>query len=406
MTTNAARRALRILAATACVACVVGGAVSAGAKDKKDKKGEDKPKVEAVPQENDKVWNAIRLGDQYRTSGLPEKAAEEYRKALEVDPENREAYARLGYALVEAKEYEQAVKIYQRYVALAPDDCDSHSSLGFAYLQQGLTDQAIAAYEKALEVCPDDPNSYTNLGKVYAQSGSYPIEAIEAFRRSVELNPNDITGYENLAKLYSERKLYPEAIRMYEAILQRPDHAMGDRWVVWAHGRIAAMYRWADAYAQAIPHYRAVMESPVADEEQKTRAIRGLAISYEQTQQVALAIELYQDLIKQVPEESGYYYRLAELLSDVGRYEDSIETVKAGLKADGSCSAHGLYVMGEAYEKLGGIANFKRAEREFKKAVACGGNPQLVDRARQQVDRQRQLIRIEELKRQKEQQGY
>lgn len=397
-----ARRFPRILAGIACVAFVATGAPSvASAKDK----NKDMPKVEAVAQENDALWNAIRLGDQYRSSGLPEKAAEEYRKALEVDPESKDAYARLGYALVEAEQYEQAVKIYQRYVALAPDDCDSHSSLGFAYLQQGLTDQAIASYERALEKCPDDPNSYTNLGKVYAQSGSYPIEAIEAFRRSVELNPNDITGYENLAKLYSERKLYPEAIRMYEAILHR-DHKMGDRWVVWAHGRIAAMYRWADAYRQAIPHYRAVMEDPVADEDQRTRAIRGLAISYEQTEQVALAIELYQDLVKQVPEESAYYYRLGELLSDVGRYEEAIETVKAGLKADGSCSAHGLYVMGEAYEKLGGIANFKRAEREFKKAVACGGNPQLVDRARQQIERQRQLINIEELKKKKEQQGY
>lgn len=402
MTIRPARRFPRILAGIACVALVTAGApTGASAKDK----SKDMPKVEAVAQENDALWNAIRLGDQYRSSGLPEKAAEEYRKALEVDPESKDAYARLGYALVEAEQYEQAVKIYQRYVALAPDDCDSHSSLGFAYLQQGLTDQAIASYERALEKCPDDPNSYTNLGKVYAQSGTYPIEAIEAFRRSVELNPNDITGYENLAKLYSERKLYPEAIRMYEAILQR-DHRMGDRWVVWAHGRIAAMYRWADAYRQAIPHYRAVMENPVADEEQKTRAIRGLAISYEQTEQVALAIELYQDLVKQVPDESGYFYRLGELLSDVGRYEDAIETIKAGLKADGSCSAHGLYVMGEAYEKLGGIANFKRAEREFKKAVACGGNAQLVDRARQQIDRQRQLIKIEELKRQKEQQGY
>ncbi|MBZ0270231.1 tetratricopeptide repeat protein [bacterium] len=401
MTIQPARRALRTLASVACVACLVGGvAAVASAKD------DERPSVEAVPQGNDKVWNAIRLGDQYRTSGLPEKAAEEYQKALDVDPENTQAYARLGYALVEAKQFEKAVKIYQRYVALAPDDCNSHSSLGFAYLQQGLTDQAITAYEKALEVCPDDPNSYTNLGKVYAQSGSYPIEAIEAFRRSVELNPNDITGYENLAKLYSERKLYPEAIRMYEAILARPDHAMGDRWVVWANGRIAAMYRWADAYAQAIPHYRAVMDSPVANEDQKTRAIRGLAISYEQTQQVALAIELYQDLIRQVPGEAGYYYRLGELLSDVGRYEDAIETVKAGLKADQACSAHGLYVIGEAYEKLGGVANFKRAEREFKKAVACGGDPQLMDRARQQIDRQRQLIRIEELKRKKEQQGY
>jgi len=396
--------ALGILAALALVVTALGtgcGPATTGASA-----SSAMPKVE--PQRtvtDDRLQQAIFLGDQYRSSGLPAKAAEEYEKALAIDPENKDAYARLGYALVEADSLEKAVKIYQRYVALAPKDCDSHSSLGFAYLKQGLMDQAIKSYERALELCPNDPNAYTNLGKVYREGG-YPIEAIEAFRRSVELNPNDILGYDALAKLYSDRKLYPEAIRMYEAVLQHPDHGMDDRWVTWAHGRLAAMYKWADAYAEAIPHYRAVMDSPVADDAARTRAIRGLAVSYEATDQVALAIELYEDLIQKVPNEPGYYYRLGELLNDVGRNEEAIEVVKSGQKVDGECSAHAHYVIGESYEKLGGIANFKRAEREFKRAVACGGDSQLIERARQQIERQRQLVKIEELKRQKEQQGY
>ncbi|GJM43811.1 MAG: hypothetical protein DHS20C21_06530 [Gemmatimonadota bacterium] len=347
---------------------------------------------------------AIFLGDQYRASGLPVKAAEEYEKALALDPEKHEVYPRLGYALIEAKQFERAIKIYNRYVDLAPKECEPHASLGFAYLKQNLTDQAIASYERALELCPDDPNAYTNLGKVYMEGG-YDIEAIEAFRRSVELNPDDIFGFDTLGKLYFDRKLYPEAIVAYESILAHPNHQKDARWIAWANGRVAAMYKWADAYEQAIPHYRAVVESAEADEAQKTRAIRGLATSYEKTEQMALAIELYEKLTVQVPDDASYFYRLGELLNDVGRHQEAIDYAKMGQKVDPNCAAHGFCVMGQAYEKQGGLANFKRAEREFKRAVQCG-DPRFTEYARKQIERQKQLGKIEELKRQKEQQGY
>lgn len=366
------------------------------------------PEVKQVPSDempkNEKVAQALHLGDQYRSSSLPDKAAEEYEKALQLDPEYKPTYVRLGYALLEAEQFEKAVKIYQRYVDLAPKECASHSSLGFAYLKQGLTDQAIASYEKALELCPEDANSYMDLGKVYAQS-KYDLEAAEAFRHAVELNPDLMFGYESLARIYSDRKLYPEAIAAYEALLNHPkindpQEGKPPSWQAWAHSRVATMYNWAGADEKAIPHYKAVLASAQADEESRTRAIRGLAQAYEKSNQTALAIELYEDLTKQVSDQPAYFYRLGELLNDVGRHQDAIATAKKGQEVDPECAAHAYCVIGFAYEKLGGLANIKRAEREFEKASRCG-DARFTDYARKQVERQRQLIRIEELKQQK-----
>ncbi len=359
------------------------------------------PTVEpAQAQGENEVQQLLFLGDQYRSSGLPVKAAEQYEKALELDSENTEIYPRLGYALVEAGDFEKAVRVYQRYVDLQPRDCNSHASLGFAYLRQDMADQAIVSYEKALRLCSDDPNAYSNLGKAYS-AGGYGVEAIEAFRRAVELNPSDVVAYEKLADLLWTRKLFPEAIAVYEAVLALPDHGKGEKWTAWVSGRVATGYKWGEAYEKAIPFYR----TQLAQDPTHLNAIKNLAQSYEETGQTDRAIRLYRDLIKAKGDVPLYYYHLADLLNDVGRHKDAIRVAKEGTKYDDGCPAYGYYVIGTAYEELGGIPNYKRAKREFRKCRECGDR-NFSATAAKQMERQDQLIKIEELKRKKAESGY
>jgi tetratricopeptide (TPR) repeat protein len=362
------------------------------------------PQVVSASPEQDLLRQYLFQGDQYRDSGLPEKAVEQYEKALALDDDNVEVYPRLGYALVKSGNFERAVKIYERYAELEPQNCAARASVGFAFLSQGLVDQAVRAYEKALNVCPQDPNAYTNLGIAYEQA-NYPLEAIEAFRRSLELNPNDLLGYEKLGKLYYDRKLYPESAAMYEAVLARPDHGKDETWLAWAHGRLAFIYKWADACGKAIPHWQAVQASAAADKDAKTRAVRGLAGCYEETGRPADAIEAYRQLIADVPDQPSYFYRLGDLLNDAGRHEEAIEIAKKGTEIDAGCPAHAYCVIGRAYEKVGGAANYKRAEREFRKAVTCG-DARFTEYARKQIERQQQLIKAEDAKQRRDDAGY
>jgi len=214
-----------------------------------------------------------------------------------------------------------------------------------------------------------------------------------------------VLGYEKLAKLYYDRKLYPEAAAMYEAVLARPDHGKDEAWMAWAHGRLAFIYNWAGTCSRAIPHWEAVTASAAADQDSKTRARRGLAACYEETGQPAKAIELYRQLIAEIPDQPSYYYRLGDLLNDAGRNQEAVDIAKKGTELDVGCPAHAYCVIGRAYEKLGGVANFKRAEREFRKAVTCG-DARFTEYARKQVERQQALIKAEEASQRREDAGY
>jgi tetratricopeptide (TPR) repeat protein len=384
LTTGALVLALRL----AIAACVLPGQASAQAV------------ASAGSREDDLVNQHLAAGDRFRASGLLQEAIGEYESAMKIDPENPAVYERLGYALVEVQDYERAAKTYRRWVDLRPKDCRSHAGLGYAYLKQRLTDQAMRSYEQATQLCVDDPDVFAGMGAAYREAG-YRVEAAEAFRRAIELDPDDIAAYESLAAVYWDLELYPEAIAGYEAILARPDHGKDAAWVASARGRLAHMYAAAGSYENAIPHHRYVMESADADEAARLRAVHGLSVAYERTGQLGPAIELYESLIEKTPDRSDYHYRLGELLNDDGRYSDAIARVEQGRQRDSGCGARGYCVAGVAYEKLG---QYERATEEFRKALGCN-DESFNEYAAKQIERQEQLRKIEEMKKQKEKYG-
>lgn len=350
--------------------------------------------------ENPVVEQHVALGHQYMNSQLYDRAVEEFMAAHELDPENADVIQWLGTALVNGKRFEDAVKIYKRLAILKPNDCRAYAGVGFAYSQQGLADEAVKAYEDAVSKCPDDPASYTNVGTAYQKAG-YELEAIEAYRQAIELNPDDVSTITRLADLYWDEKQYPQAIATYQSILANPANGKDAAWKAWASNRVAYMYKAGGAYAEAIPYYRTALAGDIGG----TQATLGLASCYEKTKQTEEAITVYRQLLTQVADKPAYYYRLGELLTDSGRYEEAIDYVKKGQSYDTGCSAQAYCVVGRAHEKLGGVDNFQRAKRDFQKALECN-DPRFNEYATKQIERQDQLVKIEELKRQKEKTGF
>ncbi len=71
------------LVASALISVVISGCGSSSG-------GSADPEVTPITQEDSEVMNHLRLGDQYRTSGLPDQAVGEYEEALALDEENLE----------------------------------------------------------------------------------------------------------------------------------------------------------------------------------------------------------------------------------------------------------------------------------------------------------------------------
>ena len=133
-------------------------------------------------------------GDYYASLGKVREAAEQYRKALEIEPFKellREKLRALGDAaqapasapsadpharppphgtprgrgdvLARSGRFEEAVAAYREAIRAAPGDFGAWNNLGCALSDLGRTDEAAAAFEETLRLKPDHPTARKNL---------------------------------------------------------------------------------------------------------------------------------------------------------------------------------------------------------------------------------------------------
>lgn len=77
--------------------------------------------------------------------------------------------------------------------SLNPENVDAWTRLGNFYFDTNQFEEATKAYKKTLELTPDNPNVWTDLGVMYRRGGQ-PIQAIEAFDMAIESDPRHETS--------------------------------------------------------------------------------------------------------------------------------------------------------------------------------------------------------------------
>ncbi len=85
----------------------------------------------------------------YSRLKLPNQAAEEYKKAIELKPDYFEAVFNLGVVLGRAKRYEESIEYLKKAKELRPDNLDVRTSLAASYGWAKKYDQAIAELKEA-----------------------------------------------------------------------------------------------------------------------------------------------------------------------------------------------------------------------------------------------------------------
>ena len=99
-------------------------------------------------------------------------AEKQFRKALEISPDEAMVLNYLGYSLVEKKlNLQEAMTMIRKAVELKPNDGYIIDSLGWAYYQLGDFEQAVTNIERAVELLPADPIIGEHLGDAYWRVG-------------------------------------------------------------------------------------------------------------------------------------------------------------------------------------------------------------------------------------------
>ncbi len=122
-------------------------------------------------------------------------AEADFRKALELRPDQPQVLNYLGYSLVEKQiKLDEALDMIQRAVAAQPERGYIVDSLGWVLYRLGRYEEAVAHMEKAVELMPVDPVVNDHLGDVYWAVGR-KREAEFQWKRALSfIDPDDTDG--------------------------------------------------------------------------------------------------------------------------------------------------------------------------------------------------------------------
>ncbi len=134
--------------------------------------------------------NHNNLGDMYGRHGDLQKALQEFRVAIELDPNYADAYHNLGNTYRQLHQDDKAIASYQKALQIDPNLWQSHEELAGIYFEQKLYKEALGEIKKAINISPNSSLLYSNLGIIYLQLKD-KSSAEQAFLKALGLDPNN-----------------------------------------------------------------------------------------------------------------------------------------------------------------------------------------------------------------------
>lgn len=335
-----------------------------------------------------------RLGEMYIAEGKSDLAEKEFRKAVRLEPENRDGNYNLGLLLLAKGASAEAIPYLQR---VHPQDGDTRFALTRAYFKAGQSANGLRAAKElsAQDKKGDDVRLHSTLGVLLAQEKQYAAAALELEKASA-LQPETFEILYDLGQTYLRSGEYAKAeLELHRALKVKPEstdalsllaqvEAQERRPVdalellVRAHKlapenadiilQLAQLSMSQKYYEDAVP----LLEAGVQLAPQRVDLLAALGESYFQVGKVETAIAEFQKLIELEPSARSYAY-LGLSYRHLGRFAEARKYFQEGLQRDPR-SAACLFNLGFLAEGQGDNA---AAEAFFQQALRV--NPEYPD---------------------------
>jgi len=151
-----------------------------------------------------------------------ESAIEELQYIIEHYPDEKNAYVGLGIIMrYNTDDTEGAVDHFKKVIELDPYQREAYNQLAYSYDELGQFEKSIWAINKYIEIAPGEANPYDTKGELYASHGMLD-EAIESFKKAIEIKPDYYVSWNSLGHMYLLNSHYEDAEKCYKEALSSP----------------------------------------------------------------------------------------------------------------------------------------------------------------------------------------
>jgi adenylate cyclase len=314
--------------------------------------------------DNLEAYDAFLRGVEYfwrTTKEANAQARQMYEKAVALDPQYAEAYARLGLTYyrewiwrwsADPQTLERALALAHQAVALDDSLPTAPTLLSLVYARKQQSDQALAEGERAIALDPNNADSSAFQAEVLNVAGR-PEEALRKVEQAMRLNPHYPPYYLiQLGWAYSLTGRYAEATAtLKEALSRSPTHLGALFWLA-----LSYVSQWAcqqNPAAQPLEEALAVAQRVFALNDTSLWGHMGLGSVYLWQKQYDQAMVEMERAIALDPNLALSYAFLAETLSRVGRLEEAMGMVEQALRHKPHVADWHLSSVGVAYYLAG-----------------------------------------------------
>jgi tetratricopeptide (TPR) repeat protein len=163
-----------------------------------------------------KLGEEITIAEGKQRHAASPKARNLAQKAIALDETNAEAHVVLA---IENHRYEwdwaAAEREFKRAIELNPDNGDAHGYYSWFLASLGRSDQAIEEARRLLQMDPLGTGGNGNLGSVFVFTHEWD-KAVKQLRYAIDLDPNYWFDYLFLGRAYEQNGRLPEAVETFK----------------------------------------------------------------------------------------------------------------------------------------------------------------------------------------------
>jgi tetratricopeptide (TPR) repeat protein len=317
--------------------------------------------------EPNNVDDHLLLGRLYRLNNDLQKAEDELKIAVKLDPDSEEAvttlsllysdegdtnhalqvlssvpdtgrsaklYAALGATYEQRKDYKSAIDAYKHAIQLDRDNLDAIRGLAENLLNDGQLDAALDQYKVIADANPEDAQTYLRISEIYRRQGKYD-EALDSLKKAQAMVPDALEVPYNIAVVYQAQARYDEAAKLLQDLLkktEKPDssYSQADRnnRAIFIE-RLGMVYRDQENYPAAVETFRKLI--PLGDDNART-GYQDVIDTYREAKQWPQATAVAKEAAQKLPNDRELRMVLDAQLADTGDPGQPLADVRSLLK--------------------------------------------------------------------------
>src|SRR5437660_10141657 len=330
--------------------------------------------------QTDSMDDHLLLGRLYRLNNDLQKAENEFKTAVKLQPGSEEAvttlaylynelgdtaratqvlssvpnaersaklYSALGYTYEQQKQYKNAVEAYRHAIELDRDNLDAIRGLAQNLLNDGQADAALEQYKVIADANPEDAQTYVRIAEIYRKQGKFDV-ALENLKKAESMVQDSVEVPYNIAAIYQAQGRYDEASQILQNLLKKTEKTAGNynksersNRAVFLE-RLGSIYREQGNNQAANEIFRQIIA--LGGDENIERGYQQIIDTWREAKEWQKATETAKEAVQKLPGSRDLKLVLASQQADMGEADKALKDVRAMLKGNANPDDRQIYI--------------------------------------------------------------